>query len=187
METLRIGTTDVILQDFEVGQGKLIISDDDYGYNFSYYWGSMGKDTDLSKFLTECNTSYFTMKLGPTDSGPIDSKRTIRNVRTHIREEMCLNWYEHMEFQKDMRERLKDFERKIYSQEHFVHEWDNFVKYSLDYYLIEDKYDRDSIEQEFNGICEPWHFIETEEHRENIWLNKFHKKLVKELKKSLVV
>jgi len=188
MENIRIGTTDVILQDYGDGKGKIIISDDDYGYNFSFYWGSMGKTmgkaSTLAQFLCEINSSYFVMKLGPSGDGPIDAKRTIRNIRKYIREEMCLEWYEHMEFQKDMRECLNDFEREIYSPEQFVNNWHSFAEYTLNYYLIDDKYDRKEMESNFTGICEPWYFIVTEERRENIWLDKFHKKLVRTLKKQ---
>ncbi len=34
--TFRIGCTDVILQDYELSKGKLIISNDNYGYHFGY-------------------------------------------------------------------------------------------------------------------------------------------------------
>jgi hypothetical protein len=182
METLRIDKTDVILKDYDDGQGKIIISNDDFGYNFSFYWGSMGKNTNIKKFLQETNSSYFVNKLGLCGDGDIDVKRTVRNIRKYIREEMDLPWYKHMEFQKDMRERLNNLEGIIYSPDNFVYVWDNFVKYSLDYYLIDDKFEREEIESAFKGICEPWYFIANKEHRENIWLDKFHEKLVKHLK-----
>ena len=50
MEHFRINSTDIILQDFNKGEGKIIISNDSFGYNFSYYWGAMGKNTILKAF-----------------------------------------------------------------------------------------------------------------------------------------
>jgi hypothetical protein len=184
MESFRIGTTDVILQDYEDGKGKIIISDDDFGYDFSYYWGAMGENTNLKKFITSINSDYFVNKLGPHSQGPIDSKRTMRNVRRFIREEMDLPWYKHLEFQKDMREKLNDFQNEIYTDYQFAEEWNSLVDYRLDYYLIEDRFDREEIESAFKGICEQWYFIEYETHPENVWLNNFHKKLVKYFNKK---
>jgi len=50
METIRIDTTDVILRDDAPGKGKIMISDDGWGYNFSYYWGAMG--SGIKEFYT---------------------------------------------------------------------------------------------------------------------------------------
>ena len=39
----RLDYTDVILQDYEDGKGKIIISNDDRDINLSYYWIVTGK------------------------------------------------------------------------------------------------------------------------------------------------
>ena len=184
VENLRIETTDVILQDYEPGRGKIIISDDNYGYNFSYFWGAMGEGSNLREFLCRINSSYFVNKLSSRTNGEFDSKRTFANVRKYIREEMSyeLPWYKAMEFQKEMRRELRNWEKDCGSEHEFVNHWDNFMKYTLDYYTIEDRYDREQIESALTGICEPWHFIAHCPPRENIWLENFHKKLQKFLK-----
>ena len=179
IKVLRIDTTDVILQDYEIGEGKIIISDDDYGYNFSCYWGAMGENSTLKEFLCRINSSYFVDKLSSRTKGDFDAKITFRNIRKFIREECGLPWYKEMAFQKDFREKLKDWERDCNSEHEFVNDWDNFMKYTLEYYLIEDKYERESIENTLTGIGEPWNFISYQEPRENIWLEKFHEKLKK--------
>lgn len=185
-ETLRIGSTDVILQDYEPGKGKIIISDDDYGYNFSYFWGAMGEGSNLRDFLCRINSSYFVGKLSCRTQGDFDAKKTFTNIRKYIREEMSyeLPWYKHMNFQKDMREHLRDWERDCVNEHDFVGCWNDFMKYTLDYYLIEDKYDREHVEKSFNGIEEPWSFIAYKTPREHIWLENFHKKLQKFLNKK---
>ena len=182
MRLINIGITDIILQNFEDGQGKIIISDFDFDYNFSYYWGAMGKNTNIEQFLCEINSSYFVDKLSALRrSGDFDAKRTFANFRKHINEEI-MQWYECMEFQKDMRESLNNFQRDCYDERQFVQDFDHFCKYTLNYYLI-DEYDRKHIEESFTGICEPWIFIVNKPPRENMWLEKLHKKLKRELKK----
>ncbi len=72
-----------------------------------------------------------------------------------------MDWYKHLEFQKSMRKILNDFQSRcneFKDERYFV---DNF-KYdfydNLDFYLIEDSYDRESLEQDLS-IAEPWNFI----------------------------
>ena len=185
MENIRIGYTDIILQDFGDGKGKVIISDDDYGYDFSYYWGAMGKDTSLKQFLQQINTDYFVGKLSHHIKGPINVRKTFTALRKHIQE--CfhyeLPWYEHMEFQKDFREKLKRFQKDVCSDTEFVTEIQNFHD-CLDYYLIEDSAEEKRMEKLFEDIfsnCEPWYFVEYDIHREDLFLTKLHPKLKKAL------
>lgn len=185
MEHIRICYTDIILQDFGDGKGKVIISDDDYGYDFSYYWGAMGKDTSLKQFLQEINTDYFVNKLSHHIKGPINVRATFVALRKHIQE--CfryeLPWYEHMEFQKDFREKLKIFQKEVRSDIEFITGIQNFHNY-LEYYLIDDFAERSRIEKLFKDIfsnCEPWYFVEYDIHREDLFLTKLHPKLKKAL------
>jgi len=85
METIRIGLTDVIFKDEGEGKGKIIVSNDDWGYNFSHYWGAMG-DRNLKQFVSEINTSYFVDKLSVRRNGDLDVKKTFTNIRKRIRE-----------------------------------------------------------------------------------------------------
>lgn len=180
MELIEIGITDIVLQDFGDGKGKIIISDNDLDYNFSFYWGAMGKDTSLRQFIKEIDSSYFIGKLAPHCQGKFSSKRTFAKLRKFLREEYSndLAWYMNMEFQKEMRCDLKRYQEDCGSEEMFVFMWDSFVD-NLDYYLIENDIDRKQIESIFKGMCEVWHFIEKDIPSEHIWLKKLHKKLKK--------
>ena len=66
----------------------------------------------------------------------MDIKKTMANVRREIKEE--LKWYEHTEFQKDLREELKHFEGEIYDDRDFVEQISNFC-HRLNFYLIDNK------------------------------------------------
>jgi hypothetical protein len=176
---LRIGYTDVILQNLGDGKGKIIISDDEFGYNFSNYWGAMGEGNTLIKFLCEINSPYFVDKLSTRTNGDFDSKKTFTNVRKMIREEFP--WYFEPEFQKDLREKINQWESECYDERYFVDSWQHFFKYTVDYYIIEDVHHFSEVEGYLQGVCEHWNYIALKEPRENIWLKKFHGKLKKEL------
>ena len=183
-EHISIDFIDIFLIDYQPGKGKIIVSDTSWGYNFSHYWGAMGENTALKEFLQQINSSYFVEKLSPRTNGDFDSKKTFRNFRKYIREEFSseLPWHKHMEFQKDLREEINNFEASCCSENQFVGDWDYFVKYNLNYHLIDNEYDRKEIESLFNNISEPWSFIEYKQPHEHIWLEKLHKKLKKKLK-----
>lgn len=186
MITFKIDSADVILNDLGDGHGKIIISDTEWGYNFSYYWGAMG-NRSLAEFLCSINSDYFINKLGPIDKGEINTKKTITNIRKGIKEYFNSEypWYTEMDFQKDMRDKLKDLEKEgFYGVDNYFYAINNFVD-SLDYYNIGNKYERNRIEETIKLIFnEPWYYLAYNEHRENIYLQKFHKKLVKELTKN---
>lgn len=187
MELIKIPpTTDIILQDHGEGKGKIIVSDNDWDYNFSHYWGAMGKGTSLREFLLQINSDYFAGKLTGHISGVFDVKKTFTNVRKHIREEMSdeLPWYKHMEFQKDLREKINEWEEGCYSEESFVNGWYHFWEYTVDYYLVDNLFDKGSIKDMFMSIDEHWYFVARKEHESIPWLRKIHKKLKKEIKKS---
>lgn len=186
METIRIGLTDVIFKDEGVGKGKIIVSNDDWGYNFSHYWGAMG-DRHIKQFVAEVNTDYFVNKLSTRLNGDLDVKKTFRNIRKRIREALAeegISWYKHMDFQKDMREEINRLQSEVCSDQQLVSELSDFHS-RLNYYDIEDRYDRQTVESVFRGVFdECWHMFEYQEPRENLFLADLHKKLVKVLKKS---
>lgn len=181
-EVIKIDETDIFLQDLGPSQGKITVSNT-WGYNYSMYWGSMGGD--LKSFLKHINAGYFASKLlGAKDETQMDVRKTFTEIRKYIREEMRLSWYEHQEFQKDMRERLNSFQRECESEpnaNYFVDRFNHFVK-RLDFSLIKDRYDAKRMEEEFENITEPWHFIVDKPSQEYVWLTKLHKKLKKALK-----
>lgn len=166
---LRIGTTDVILNDYEPGKGKIIISDDDFGYNFSYYWGSMGKDS-LKEFLSGVDIYYFVNKLGSHENGDIDMDKTMRAVRKFWKEDSGCKWYEFIEEQKELREKFNDLQKTCTSAHEFVDAMNN----------IDDNFYFSALKPLNNFQCalqliknEPWHFIQYEQHKHNRWLTKF--------------
>ncbi len=113
-------------------------------------------------------------------------KKTLRNIRKAIKEELHSEypWYTEKEFQAELRYELKELEDEGFvSVDHYFNQINSFVDY-LNYYLIKDSYDRKNIESIIKGIfSESWHYIEHDEHRENEYLIRLHKKLVKKLKK----
>jgi hypothetical protein len=183
LERFRIDDTDVILEDFGDGKGKIIIASLDY-HNYSYYWGAMG--SNLREFLCHTSADYFVTKLmGPREEKEMDVKATFKALRKCIREEMRweLPWYKHMEFQKEMREVMRDFQsscEEFPSEQFFVNSFDSSFVNRLDFYLIEDKRAEGEIKDYFKYI-ECWHFIEKKPNRESLWLKSFHAKLKRHL------
>jgi len=174
----RINTTDVVLQDYEIGQGKIIISDDNFGYNFSYYWGSMGSDSTLSNFLLQISSDYFARKLC-SSKYVFDSKKTFSLIRRSLKDE--LPWYKHTEFQKELRVQINEFEQEVETSEQFYGSMPNFLS-SIDYYSYLNNFDRkvtkELIENIFSYTSD---FICTNPSKEMEWLEGFHKKLKKYL------
>lgn len=184
MITFKIDSADIILNDLGGGQGKIIIADTSWGYNFSYFWGAMGMD--LIDFLIKINAGYFTGKLGPTAQGDINVRKTMASVRKGLKEYFYSEypWYVEKEFQSELRYQLKEMEDEGFeSVDHFISSINRFSD-DLNYYLINDRHDRERIKKLIkDSLNEPWYFIVHDEHRQNIYLTKLHKKLVKVLKK----
>lgn len=177
MELINIGITDIILQDFEDGKGKIIVSNFDYDYNFSYYWGAMGNNTNLKQFIKQINPDYFASKLTGHLQDDIDVKATFANLRREIREFMP--WYLNVDFQSDMRRSLSDYQNHTYSQESFVNGWDSFIG-SLWFDDCDDyRLDKNEVKSFFEGYCEHWHLIVTKPPKEYYWCLDLHKKLKK--------
>src|SRR5690606_32327286 len=120
-KTFRIASTDVVMQDYGDSRGKIIISNDDFGYNLSYYWGSMGNGTDLTKFLLRAADDYLIGKLGQThDQGDIDIKRTMASVRKFVKEETDWRWYYSPEMDKELRDTLNEIKEYSCDDRDFV-------------------------------------------------------------------
>ena len=188
MNKFRVGNVDVIFEDKGKGQGKIIISDDDNGYNFSHFWNAMG-DCSLREFVCQISSDYFVNKLGTKSNGEFDNKKTFVNFRKFLKEEFYveLPFYKHMPFQKHFRKELKNFQRNICSDRQFIDELGSFPD-CLDFFLIENKNEMQYVEtciKKCFSVSEPWDFINHKESLENIFLNKFHKKLKKHLKKPV--
>jgi hypothetical protein len=178
----RLNSTDVILQDYQDGQGKIIISNDDRGYNFSYYWGSMGSGSCLSDFLIRINSEYFARKLG-TCKEIFDADKTFRVIRKTLKKE--LPWYKHLEFQKEFRVKLNDFQSQCSDDVNGFYYFLRDFTESLDYYLVEGS-DRDEVKSIIDNLFSYSDYICTKPSPETIWLEDFHGKLKKYLTTSQV-
>lgn len=182
MEKYRIDEADIILEDLGEGKGKIIIAAA-YGYNFSYYWGSMG--SSLKEFLCSINVGYFINKLSdPNDNGVFDGKASVANIRKYIKDDLKydLPFYKYMEAQKSLRELLKEAEA-CETQHEFVDAISNIPK-SVDTISL-NRYDTKEFEEIIESLCsEPWNFISTKDSDKSIFLRRLFPKLQKELRKK---
>lgn len=159
-------TTTVILDNkAEIGKGTIIIADTAWGYNYSHYWDAMGESKMLESFLLGINKEYFIRKLLPADKQSVpDWKKTFTVLRKLIKED--LPWYKYMEFQKEMRESIMQFQKECEgmgshegSTQYFYNQFPHYMK-NLPYYLIDDRSDREEIESLID-MDEFWHMIQT--------------------------
>lgn len=184
IKKIRINGWVIYLEDLGDGKGK-VIAESNLGKTYSYFWGSMG--SDLEEFITRINADYFANKLiSYSDMYEMDVKSTFKNIRKYIRTEIGLAWYQEMEFQKQMREVLNDFQKECEDNKDrllFVNWFESSFLRRLDTYLIQD----DCIEKHFDtdSGCwsEVWHFISEKPTMEYMRLKMLHSKLVKHLKK----
>ncbi len=183
MKLIQIEETDIILQDYEKGQGKIIISNQGYG-NFSYQWGAM--NDNISDFICRINESYFIDKLSTSRKGDLNLKLTVRNFRQQIKEVMP--FYKEMEFQKQLRMELKKIEGSRYSEEGLINQLSDLVSYKLDFGVIKDRYDRESMEDNIKSIFqgEVWYSFVYDEPKEHEFLKRIRKKLIAKLKKNTI-
>ena len=181
---IKIDNTDVFLEELGNSKGKITISDT-YNHNYSYFWGAMGGT--LVDFICSINSGYFADKLmGHHSNYKMDVKKTFSTLRKFIATDLDLPFYKQMKFQKDLREKLKEFQNECEeneSKDYFVtFFFSNFIN-RLSFYEIDDRYERESIEKDFTGISEQWNFIEETVNDECLWLQRFHKKLKAKLLK----
>ena len=184
MENFKIDETDIILEDYDDGKGKIIIANT-WGYNFSFFWGSMG--SSLKDFLCRINVDYFINKLSdPLDNGAIDAKKSVVNFRNHLKTEYKydLPWYKWPEAQKSMREKLREIENDCESEESFVYSMENLYKH-IDCSSLNYKENRE-FESIINSACsESWYFIIKGDSNKKVFLRKLFPKLQRELKRQL--
>ena len=182
MEVIKIEETEVILQDYGEGKGKIIIANP-YNMNFSYYWSAMGGS--LKEFLLGINDSYFANKL-TYNTEVFSGKNTATNIRRFIREDLNydLPWYEHMEFQKSLRGWIKSVET-METIDEFIDAALNISKnYDLDYSCMNYNEEQELKQLLSDTIgCEPWYLAGTESSKEYNFIVGIFNKLKKQLKK----
>jgi hypothetical protein len=183
-----VGGTEIMLENKGESKGEIKIIDPERG-TYTYFWGSMG--SDIQGFMVRINGHYFLDKLlGHRASQVFDVKKTFKELRRFIRYELDLPWYKHLDFQKDLREKLSNFQtncEEINSDRYFVDSFDFNVGTMPDFYLIEDRWERERIQRDFNNISEPWYFIQTKLSEEAKWLKLLHSKIKKKIQSKSVL
>jgi hypothetical protein len=178
-----IDSTDIFIDELSDNKGKITISNP-YGLNFSCWWGSMGGT--LKDFLLSMNEGYFINKLSDhSDVGEFDGKTTIRNVRRFIRKDWDGNtpWYKCMELQKELRDKLKEFE-DLESSDSFV---SNMIGLSESIHIgWSPTYDETEFSSLLDALgCEPWHWIERKDSNKSVFLKRIFPLIQKEIKKII--
>lgn len=183
LRRLKIGTTDIFLENLGPGKGKIIISDP-YDGSYSTFWGSMGET--IEEFILDLEFGYFHSNVNPHDDGVFDGKKTVTNFRKAIREEFTyeLAWYKHLETQKELRKQLKSLE-SCDNQYDFFDAARTFAD-ELDVSDIECKFDKEEFVLAIQELfSEPWHYFEMGPSRETRFLKKLFPELKKAIKKDL--
>lgn len=169
-ECIKLMGADIMLFEYSDREGKIVVAHPDF--NFSYYWGSMGRP--LKQFLKNINADYFAGKLiDSRDEREFDAKSTLTAVRRRIREEW--RWWENMEFQKELREEIKALS-DCQSENEFISRVqripDNLVYEGIEYR------DQSSMQRRLEEVLdEPWYFTETKPSRRFKWLMNLHSEL----------
>lgn len=184
MERIKIKNTDIFLEDYGDNKGKIIISNT-YGYNFSYYWGSMG--SNLKDFLLRINEGYFIDKLSTDRQGKFSGKKTVQAIRKAIKNQdgWDIPWYEHMPAQKELRELLKSLEQcdEVNS---FYYECEKITDNYWDiHYNRKKRYESEEFTENVkNLLSESHYYFQYVDSNEHIFLKQLFKDLQIELKKN---
>ena len=177
-----VSGTEITLENKGENQGQVTISDSKKG-KYQMYWGAMG--ATIQDFILGINSDYFASKLLDTrNSNVFNPAGTFKELRKFIRDELDLPWYKHLDFQKNLREVLNSFQsqcEEINDERYFVDSFSFYLSTKLDFYLIDDRAERNRLEDEFKNINEPWHFIQTKESQETKWLKSIHAKIKRKL------
>lgn len=183
-----VGGTEIILENKGENKGQITVNDKSKG-TYQMYWGAMGGN--IQDFLLQINSDYFTDKLlGVMSTQTFDCKGTFAAVRKFIREELDLPWYKHQDFQANLRENLNLFQERCEeynSDKYFVDHFHDYLYRYPSFYLIDDRYEQERIENEFQNISEPWNFIQTKESDTAKWLKSLHSKIKRKLQSKSVL
>jgi len=174
--SFKVSRFTVDIYDHEKGQGTISVSKN--GMVWSSYFGSIGLDSTMKDFVSRINGEYFANNLITGKKFVFNKRNTFKQLRKFLREDMCLYWYEHMTFQKDMRSKIKAFSQACDDEQDFVNNFDFYMVAMQNFDLIENSIDSHQVRKELESINEPWHFIETKYSSEYLMLMKLHKKIV---------
>lgn len=178
MEVIKIGCTDIFLEDKGEGTGKITISDTCRDYNFSYYWGAMG--SDLKTFLKQINPGYFSNKLAVGNGQVFSAEASVESVRTYLKEEVDLDKDFFPSAQEELYGKLDEIEASADNGNHFV-DLMLAIKNEMIFYDLTYR-EEDEFMEAIQGIFEtPWYFIETKESNEVKWLEELLPKIQEKL------
>lgn len=168
------------LIDIESNKGSISIENTD-GLNHFFSWSAMRGD--IVSFIKSIDHDYFARKLS-NRIYCFDRKNTFKNLRAILKNDLDLNHYNEMAFQKSFRSAVTDFEKKMIGNESETANffYDNFylVKFYTDFSLISDIYRRNEIEDYFDNI-EPQYLIAEKFSDEYYYLSNIFLKLKKYL------
>lgn len=190
MINYKIDGIDIYLEDIGEGKGKIIVTSPyNTDHNYSYYWGAMGKS--LEDFICGLTDDYFCgCLMGHRSMYSIDIPKTFKAIRNHIKNEVFCGYYNQMEFQKDVRRCLREFQVEcegVDSPEgYFYYNFDSSFLNQIDYTLITTKsiYGVES-EREFREFFTEHHyFIEKSINDEFKRLSKILDKLKSKIKQK---
>lgn len=169
-----------ILEDLRDGCGRISIFIGHHEY--SYTWGAMGNNK-IRDFIIDTDTQYFCNKLVPFDeASKFSINKSLKTIRKYISEEYP--YYEHMDFQKCLREQLLKLNNSS-SPDEFINDFQSMVKYDLDYNLISIRSDRVDVESFFESLSSTiWEFTENEHSSLYKCMAEIHKRLKSKLEKE---
>jgi len=179
-KTFKVLDSTVILEDYGIGKGGIIIATHGTDMNFSYSWCAMGND-DIYEFIASIGADYFTRKLS-NNPNVFSARNSVKEIRRYIREDMKydLPRYKYMSGQKELRERLSEIKNICDSEREFV-DYVSDLHRSLSLFDMDRKEEYEFRELLKDTFGEAWNFIMHEPSIEIIYLEK----LLVELKKQL--
>ena len=160
-----LGPTKVILEDFDLGKGNIIITQD--GDAWTYFWSAMG--SSIADFLIGTNAPYFVNKLC-RNQNEFNAKKSVTKLRKAIRD--AFPFYYRMEEQKELRKLLKSIETAETDRD-FVSMTEALPNTFIDPFYTELQ----------NLFTESWYYLDTSFTKEYQILTNIHKRIVKYLKK----
>lgn len=164
----------VFIAEISEREGKVIV--EGYGKTWSYSWGAAG-DKGIIEFLKSINSDYFAGKLC-NEMMAFSAKESLKKFKRELREEM--EWYEHLELQKELRGYLREIENNCTGFHEFMEEISALPRK----FTSHGDRDRQDFKSSLENVClMPHDYLDNDYTDEYKWLMKIHKELVAKLKK----
>lgn len=92
----------------------------DWG-DYAHWWGSIGGDGDLRRFLVGADAGYLLRKLAGGET-VYDGEETFKEIRSYLRE-VARDGDKRADWLREEQERLRDAKKDILADEHGFHAW----------------------------------------------------------------